>query len=47
MTAKLEEYLVFKKKRTDKNKQQKLALIKEIAQQPSKINNFYFWPAPL
>ena len=35
----IEEYLGLKK-RTDKNKQQKLALIKEIAQQPCKVTTF-------
>lgn len=40
----IEEYLGLKK-RTDKNKQQKLALIKEIAQQPCQITTFISWPA--
>lgn len=40
----IEEYLGLKK-RTDKNRQQKLALIKEIAQQPCKITTFISWPA--
>ncbi len=40
----IEEYLGLKR-RTDKNRQQKLALIKEIAQQPCKITTFISWPA--
>ncbi len=40
----IEEYLGIKK-RTDKNRQQKLELIKEIAQQPCKITTFISWPA--
>lgn len=40
----IEDYLGFKK-RTDKNRQQKLALIKEIAQQPCQITTFISWPA--
>lgn len=40
----IEEYLGLKK-RSDKNRQQKLALIKEIAQQPCKITTFISWPA--
>jgi DNA-binding XRE family transcriptional regulator len=40
----IEDYLGLKK-RTDKNKQQKLALIKEIAQQPCHITTFISWPA--
>ena len=40
----IEEYLGLKK-RTDKNRQQKLTLIKEIAQQPCKITTFISWPA--
>lgn len=40
----IEDYLGLKK-RTDKNKQQKLALIKEIAQQPCQITTFISWPA--
>lgn len=39
----IEEYLGLKK-RTDKNKQQKLALIQEIAKQPCKITTFVSWP---
>lgn len=39
----IEDYLGFKK-RTDKNRQQKLALIKEIAQQPCQITTFISWP---
>ncbi len=31
------------KKRTDKNRRQKLALIKEIAQQPCKITTYVSW----
>jgi DNA-binding transcriptional regulator YiaG len=38
----IEEYLGLKK-RTDKNRQQKLALIKEIAQQPCKVTTFISW----
>lgn len=38
----IEEYLGLKK-RTDKNKQQKLALIQEIAKQPCKITTFVSW----
>ena len=38
----IEEYLGLKK-RTDKNRQQKLALIKEIAQQPCKITTYVSW----
>lgn len=38
----IEEYLGLKK-RTDKNRQQKLALIQEIAQQPCKITTFVSW----
>lgn len=40
----IEDYLGLKK-RTDKNRQQKLALIKEIAQQPCQITTFISWPA--
>lgn len=40
----IEDYLGLKK-RTDKNRQQKLALIKEIAQQPCQITTFVSWPA--
>lgn len=40
----IEEYLGLKK-RTDRNRQQKLALIQEIAQQPCKITTFISWPA--
>lgn len=39
----LEAYLGLKK-RTDKNKQQKLALIEELAKQPCKITTFISWP---
>ncbi|MBW4638571.1 MAG: helix-turn-helix domain-containing protein [Gloeocapsa sp. UFS-A4-WI-NPMV-4B04] len=39
----IEEYLGLKK-RTDKNRQQKLALIEEIAQQACKITTFVSWP---
>jgi DNA-binding XRE family transcriptional regulator len=39
----IEEYLGLKK-RTDKSKQQKLALIQEIAKQPCKITTFVSWP---
>lgn len=39
----IEEYLGLKK-RTDKNRQQKLALIEEIAKQPSKITTYISWP---
>lgn len=39
----IEEYLGLKK-RTDKNRQQKLALIEEIAKQPSKITTYVSWP---
>lgn len=39
----IEEYLGLKK-RTDKSKQQKLALIREIAKQPCKITTFVSWP---
>lgn len=39
----IEDYLGLKK-RTDKNRQQKLALIKEIAQQPCQITTFISWP---
>ncbi len=40
----IEEYLGLKK-RTDINKQQKLALIEEIAQQAFKITTYISWPA--
>jgi len=40
----IEAYLGLQK-RTDKNRQQKLALIKEIAQQPCKITTYVSWPA--
>ena len=40
----IEEYLGLKK-RTDKNRQEKLGLIQEIAQQPCKITTFISWPA--
>jgi DNA-binding transcriptional regulator YiaG len=40
----IEDYLGLKK-RTDKNRQQKLSLIKEIAQQPCQITTFISWPA--
>jgi hypothetical protein len=39
----IEEYLGLKK-RTDKTRQQKLALIREIAKQPCKITTFVSWP---
>lgn len=39
----IEDYLGLKK-RTDKNRQQKLALIEEIAKQPSKITTYVSWP---
>jgi hypothetical protein len=39
----IEDYLGLKK-RTDKNRQQKLALIEEIAKQPCKITTFISWP---
>jgi len=39
----IEEYLGLRK-RTDKNRQQKLALIEEIAKQPSKITTYVSWP---
>jgi hypothetical protein len=39
----LEAYLGLKK-RTDKNRQEKLALIEEIARQPCKITTFISWP---
>lgn len=40
----VEDYLGLKK-RTDKNRQQKLALIKEIAQQPCQITTYVSFPA--
>jgi len=40
----IEEYLGLKK-RTDKNRQQKLALIKEIAQQPCRVVTYISYPA--
>jgi DNA-binding transcriptional regulator YiaG len=40
----IEDYLGLKR-RTDKNRQQKLALIQEIAKQPCKITTFVSWPA--
>lgn len=40
----IEDYLGLRT-RTDKNRQQKLALIKEIVQQPCKITTFISWPA--
>jgi DNA-binding XRE family transcriptional regulator len=40
----IEEYLGLKK-RSDLNRQQKLALIQEIAQQPCKITTYISWPA--
>ncbi len=39
----IEAYLGLKK-RTDKNRQEKLALIEEIARQPCKITTFISWP---
>ncbi|WP_242041829.1 helix-turn-helix transcriptional regulator [Alkalinema sp. FACHB-956] len=39
----IEAYLGLKK-RTDKNRQEKLALIEEIAKQPCKITTFISWP---
>lgn len=40
----IEDYLGLRT-RTDRNKQQKLALIREIVQQPCKITTFISWPA--